>query len=75
MVRALFKDFLEKHQDDGTVLARVMGGIKQYQKQNSTNNYTIKDLYEDEYQTFCLGDYEQVEDTQSKLKGQKFLTF
>lgn len=68
MVRALFKDFLEKHQDDGTVLARVMGGIKQYQKQNSTNNYTIKDLYEDEYQTFCLGDYEQVEDTQFKIE-------
>lgn len=42
---------------------------KWWDKKNTATEYTRQDLYEDEYQMFCVGDYEQDDDYQFRIES------
>lgn len=42
---------------------------KRKNEEGNTEEYTKRDLYEDEYQVFCLGDYEQPDDYQFRIES------
>ena len=42
---------------------------KRKNKEDSSEEYTKRNLYEDEYQVFCLGDYEQSDDYQFRIES------
>ncbi len=42
---------------------------KRKNEEGSTEEYTKQNLYEDEYQVFCLGDYEQPDDYQFRIES------
>ena len=42
---------------------------KRKNEEGNSEEYTKQDLYEDEYQVFCLGDYEQPDDYQFRIES------
>ncbi|MCD7791732.1 MAG: DUF1998 domain-containing protein [Bacteroides thetaiotaomicron] len=46
----------------------ILKEIERYRNQDDGGEYTKQDLYEDEYQVFCLGDYEQPDDFQFRIE-------
>ena len=42
---------------------------KRKNEEGCSEEYTKQDLYEDEYQVFCLGDYEQADDYQFRIES------
>lgn len=47
----------------------ILKEIRKRQNDNSEEEYTKKDLYEDEYQVFCLRDYNQPDDFQFRIES------
>lgn len=49
----------------------ILNEIERYRNSGNNEEYTKKDLYEDEYQIFCQGDYEQPDDFQFRIERTK----
>lgn len=47
----------------------ILHAIKQRQNEGAEEEYTKQDLYEDEYQVFCLRDYEHPDDYQFRIES------
>ena len=47
----------------------VLREIRKRQHEDNGEDYTKQDLYEDEYQVFCLRDYEQPDDLQFRIES------
>lgn len=66
VIQAMFHDLLQA----GTyVVEDVLREIKKRQDMYTDEAYTKQILYEDEYQVFCLGNYEQPDDFQFRIES------
>lgn len=66
VIQAMFHDLLQA----GTyVVEDVLREIKKRQDMYTDEEYTKQILYEDEYQVFCLGNYEQPDDFQFRIES------
>lgn len=66
VVQGMFFDLLQQ----GTyTIDDIIHEIRKRQNGNDSEDYTRQNLYEDEYQVFCLGNYEQPDDFQFRIES------
>jgi len=66
VIQVMFHDLLQS----GTYsVENILREIKKLRDMDTDEEYTKQDLYEDEYQVFCLGNYEQPDDFQFRIES------